>query len=436
MSKDELPGLSARRPVLTGMVTIGVLLAGLFYWAMSATITGAVIARGTIEVERHRQIVQHPSGGVAAAVHVQDGQLVTQGDIMVVLDTRRQQRELAFAQAQLFEHVARQNRLRSEQAGHQTIVFDPWLLAQGLDDPALMALLEGQRALFQASLRTIAIERTKLENRKQQIAAQLTGIAAQKQAVLRQLDLIAQELTTQRALRTRKLTSAGSVIALERQEANLNGTLGEVTANQAAARQRLVETDLELGRLVLRHLEKGAATARDLDAPVRQYRRDIRALADEIAQARIRAPVSGVVYGLTLHSAQAVLRPAEPLLYLIPQDRPLIVAMQVAPQQIDQVRLGQHVKLRLSALDQRLTPEVQGRISRLSADAIIDEGGGPTFYRAEVVLPAAALEQLPKGVRLLPGMPVEAFIRTGERSPMAYMIKPVADYFARALRES
>jgi HlyD family secretion protein len=436
MSTDHTLTLSAKPQILIGLVTIVALVAGLFYWAATATITGAVIAFGTIEVERNRQIVQHPNGGVATAVHVRNGQYVTQDDVLVELDTSRQQGELAFAQAQLFELQARQSRLRAEQAELQTVSFDPTLIAQSRGNPSLEILLDGQRQLFQATRRTIAIESTKLENQKQQIKAQIKGIDAQEIALIRQLELIEQELVTQKSLWARKLTSASAVIDLERQQASMSGSLGEVMANRAAAAQRLIETDLELGRLMSRHLEKGVATARDLDAPIRQYQRDVHALHAEIAQAQVRAPVSGIVYGMTLRTARAVLRPAEPLLYLIPQDRPLIVAMRVSPSHIDQVALGQTVKLRLSALDQRLTPEVWGRITQLSADAIADEAGGEAFYRAEMVLASDELQRIPEGVRLLPGMPVEAFIRTGERSPMAYMIKPVADYFARAFRES
>ncbi|MGC1503337.1 MAG: HlyD family type I secretion periplasmic adaptor subunit [Sulfitobacter sp.] len=436
MRNDHTLMLSAQPQIIIGMVTIGVLVVGLFYWAVTTTITGAIIAPGTVEVESNRQIVQHLTGGVASAVYVRDGQYVEQGDVLVLLDSSRQQRELGFAQAQLFELVARHERLKAEQADLQTVVFDPELIEESKRDPALGAVLEGQLALFHATRRNIAIESTKLENRKQQIAAQISGIDAQERALIRQLDLISQELVPQRSLRERKLTSAGAVIELEREEARLRGSLGEAMANRAAAAQRLIETDIELARLSTNHLEKSVATARDLDAPIRQYRRDLRALHAEIERAQIRAPVSGIVYGMTLRTARAVLRPAEPLLFLIPQDRPLIVAMRVPPKHIDQVALGQRVKLRLSSLDQRLTPEVWGRITRLSADAIADDASGQTFYRAEMVLTAEELERLPDDVRLLPGMPVEAFIRTGQRSPMTYMLKPVTDYFARAFRES
>ncbi|MBM1690561.1 HlyD family type I secretion periplasmic adaptor subunit [Sulfitobacter geojensis] len=436
MSKDQAQSLSAKSQIVIGLLTIVTLVAGLFYWAATATIIGAVITTGTIEVERNRQIVQHPGGGVARAIYVRNGQYVAQGEVLIELDTRRQQGELDFTQAQLFELQARQSRLKAEQSDLQAVRFDPALVKQSRGNASFASLLDGQRQLFQATRRTIAIETTKLENQKQQIAAQISGIDAQEMALIRQLELIAQELATQQSLRARKLTSASAVTALERQQASLRGSLGEVTANRAAARQRLIETGLELRRLVSRHLEKGVATARDLDAPIRQYQRDLRALRAEIAQAQVRAPVSGIVYGMTLRTTRSVLRPAEPLLYLIPQDRPLIVAMRVSPKHIDQVALGQKTKLRLSALDQRLTPEVWGRITQLSADAIADEAGGEAYFRAEMVLPAEELGRLPPGVRLLPGMPVEAFIRTGERSPMAYMVKPVADYFARAFRES
>ncbi len=428
--------ISARPQVITGCLMLVVLIAGLGLWAVKARITGAVISSGTVEVESDRQIVQHPSGGVVAEIHARDGQYVAAGEILVRLEAARQRAELAFAEAQLFEIIARQNRLHAEQVQREEVIFDPALIRQSADDLALQALLVGQRQLFHATRLGIQNETSKLESRKDQIAAQISGIESQQSALLRQLEITGIELANQRALYERRLTPATAVMELEREEARLGGNLGELAASQAASRERLVETDLEIVRLVTQHIEQGIAKSRDLDGPRRQYARDARALRDEIALAEIRAPVSGIVYGMRVRTTRAVLRPAEPVLYLIPQDRPLIVAMRVPLGDIDQVAVGQAVKLRLSALDQDFTPEIWGRITQLSADAIEDEASGQSFYRVEMELPADELAKLPEGTDLLPGMPVEAFIRTGEHSPWVYLLKPVTDYFARALRES
>ena len=150
----------------------------------------------------------------------------------------------------------------------------------------------------------------------------------------------------------------------------------------------------------------------------------------------IRAPVSGIVYSKQVFALRSVIRPADPLLYLIPQDRPLVIAAQVAPIHIDQVFVSQEVIVRFSAFDSRTTPELMGMVVQVSADAFIDERTQGAFYRAEIHLPESEMSKLPQGVSLIPGMPVEAFIRTEDRSPMAYLVKPLADYFAKAFRES
>ena len=436
MRNDETLTLSARPQILVGFVTIAVLMAVLLFWAVTTTITGAVVASGTVEVESDRQVVQHPQGGVVSVINARNEQFVAAGDILIVLDTNSQKGELELSVAQLFELRARQDRFHSEQAQQETIKFNATLINTSKGMPSFKAILDGQRQLFQAARRKFENETTKQQSRKQQLARQIEGLNAQELALILQLELLEQELVTQRTLRENNLTHAGVLIKLQRQEAQLRGKLGELVANRAAAAERMIEMDLELERLISQRIETNITAARDLDAPIRQHRREIRALRDEIAQAEVRAPVSGIVYGMSLRTTRAVLRPAEPLLYIIPQDRPLIVAMQLSPRHIDQIGLGQRVNLRLTALDQSTTPEVWGRITQVSADAIADKAGGPSYYRAEMILTAEELKRLPLGVRLLPGMPVEAFIRTGEHSPMAYLIKPVTDYFARAFRES
>ncbi|MEM9438533.1 MAG: HlyD family efflux transporter periplasmic adaptor subunit, partial [Pseudomonadota bacterium] len=161
-----------------------------------------------------------------------------------------------------------------------------------------------------------------------------------------------------------------------------------------------------------------------------------RAVSERLERLEITAPVGGIVYGLSVFAERSVIRAADPLLFIVPQDRPLVIAARVEPIHIDQVYVGQDVTLRLSALDQRTTPELEGRVIQLSADAFEDEATQLRFYRAEIILEEGQQDRLPEGTALIPGMPVESFIRTEDRTPLAYLIKPLADYFNRALRES
>ena len=156
----------------------------------------------------------------------------------------------------------------------------------------------------------------------------------------------------------------------------------------------------------------------------------------QIDRLDIRAPVSGIVYALRVTTPRSVVRAAEALMYLVPQDRPLVIAARVMPTNIDEISVGQQVNLRFSSLDQRTTPELTGEVVQISADALDDETTGASYFRAEIILRPGQIERLPEGTQLVPGMPVEAFIRTGDRSPLAYLIKPVADYFVRSWREN
>jgi len=267
------------------------------------------------------------------------------------------------------------------------------------------------------------------------VRSQVDGIAAQQAALARQLDLIEEELESQRALLDRGLAQAGTVLALEREKARMSGQAGDLTARRAEAEEKITELDLEIIRLRTARREEAITRLRDLqfnELELREQRADLQRRLDRL---EIRAPVSGVVHGLQVFGAGAVIRPAEPVLYLVPQDRPLVIAARVAPTDIDSVRRGQSVTLRFSSLDTRRTPEISGTVRQVSADAFTDEATGRSYYEARVVLNAGAAARLPEDTTLIPGMPVETFIRTADRTPMAYLTQPLMDYLARTFRE-
>ena len=436
MTDDRANPPGAGHYVLLGIVALMVLILGFVMWATTARITGAIIAPGTLQADRVRQSVQHPKGGVIAELLVTDGSPVGAGDLLMRLDTASQQAELAYAREQLFDLTARQDRLRAEYSGQQAVTFSPILLAQSRANPKLLPVLEGQRSLFAASQARLGAEKRQLLQRKVQTTAQITGLEAQIVSVAQQITLTAAAMKNQKSLLARKLVPAATVLEFEREMSRLQGSLGELRGQQAQAREQIAGIELEILQRGSLAREKAMAEARDLEQAIRRLRKDAQQLQAEIAQARIYAPIAGIVHGMTVQTPRAVLRPADPVLYLIGQGRAPVVISQVVPNHIDQIAVGQQVKIRLSALDQRLTPEVFGRVTRISADVITDQRTGAGFFQVEVMLMAGALDRLPEGAVLLPGMPVETFIHTGLRSPMAYFLKPMADYFARAFCES
>jgi len=415
-----------------GLLALVLLVGGFGTWAVMAQITGAVITSGQIEVDRNRQVIQHPDGGVVAEILVDEGDTVAAGDLLIKLDATTLQSELAIVEGQLFELMARRGRLEAERDGIETLTFDPILMAA----PTGSELMEGQRRLFDARLESTKRATEQLDQQRAQIASQLDGISAQQTALDTQKTLISQELGDQQKLLDQKLVQASRVMGLQREEANLLGRVGELTASAAQAAERMTEIDIQVLTLTTTRREESITRLRDLQYNELELSERRRTLVRQLDRLDIRAPVSGVVYGLQVFAEQSVIRPADPVMFLVPQDRPLVIATKVRPVDIDQIHLGQDVILRFSAFDQRRTPELHGKVTLVSADIFQDEATGMAFYQAEIQLNEGEATRLPEDMVLIPGMPVEAFVRTADRSPMDYLLKPLADYFTKAFRES
>jgi HlyD family secretion protein len=427
--------LSARTSVIVGSVTAAILVLGFGVWSVASEIAGAVVASGQIEVSQNRQVVQHPDGGVVAEIAVKEAQPVKAGDLLIRLDGALVKSELAIVEGQLFEVLARSARLEAERNDAPAPEFSGELAELAKTRPEVADLIEGQRSLFTARRESVLKQSEQLQKRAAQIGSQIEGVDAQVAALSQQLDLIEQELTDQRTLLEKGLAQSSRVLALEREASRLQGSVGELQASRAQAEGRATEVELEVLRLAAVRREEANTQLRDIGARVLELAERRRSLTEQIARLEIRAPVSGTVLGLVVSTPQSVIRPAEPLLYLIPQDRPLIITAQVQTIDVDQVFVGQKVRLMFPAFSARTTPELNGHVVTVSADVLVDERAQMAYYKAEIALDPGEIDRL-EGLTLIPGMPVETFIQTGARSPMAYLLKPFTDYFAAAFRES
>lgn len=436
MSTVDTQQFSALRIAAVGYVGLVVFFGGFITWAISSQIAGAVVVAGKIEVDRDRQIVQHETGGVVTEILIDDGDAVSAGDLLIRLDPGKLKSQLIIVEGQLYELIARRGRLQAERDKSESIIFEEELINAGRESADLQELIDGQQNLFQARRDTIFQRTDQLGKRRKQIASQIAGINAQDRALERQLKLIGEELSKQHSLLERGLAQATTVLRLQREKARLHGQIGQLAASKAEAEERSTEISIEVLRLETTAREEAITDLRDL----RYYELELVekriALKAAISQLNIRAPVSGIVHELMVKTPRSVIRSAEPLMHLVPQDRPLVIAMRIAPTDIDQIFLGQEVKLRLSAVDHRVTPELNGKVLKISADALEDPMTGKTYFRSEISLNPGQMQELPIGTTLLPGMPVEAFIQTGYRTPIEYLLKPMADYFARAFREN
>jgi HlyD family secretion protein len=425
---------AAGRYLLSGFLALLVLVAGLGGWAAQARISGAVIAAGTVEVEGNRQVVQHPTGGVIAAIEARDGDRVEAGAVLLRLEGDALRSDLAVVEGQYFEIVARKNRLAAERDGAETVAFDPELLARAEAQPEAAALVAAQIQQFEAHREALAEETAALGERRAQIGRQIEGLEAQRAAAAKAAALLAREIESQEALFAQGLTRQTQLLTPQRELARLEGEEGQIAASVAENAARIAEIDIEIVRLGAERRSAAIAELRELEYREIELRERRASLHEEVGRLELRAPVAGVVYASTADTLRAVVRPAEPVMFIVPEATPLVVRARIDPVHIDQVAPGQAATLRFPAFNARLTPEAEGTVARISADALRDERTGASHYVAEIRLGEEAEAAL--GGALLPGMPVDAFVRTEERSPLSYLVRPFADYFAKAFRES
>ena len=425
---------SAKRFLWSGLLTLAVLVFGLGAWSVFTSIAGAVVASGVVEVASTRQIVQHGEGGVVAEILINDGDHVEAGAVLIRLDGTLLRSELAIVEGQLFELLARLDRLRAERGEADSITFSDELQSLALTTPSVRKVMNGQADLFSARLTSTQEETARLRERKAQQIEQISGIEAQMVATSRQHSIVASELTGQESLLGNGLTQLSQVSALQREEASLSGRLGELTATLAQVRGQIAEVEIEILRLTSNRREEAITTLLELQYNAVELRERRLSLSERIHRLDIKAPRSGVIYGLQIKTLRAVITAAEPILYVVPADSYLVIRTRINAIDIDQLALNQPATLRFSAFDTRTTPELDGYVTNISADIFTDQNTGATFYTAELLPMDGEIEKL-KDNQILPGMPVEVLIRTGDRSPMDYLLKPLAGYFYRAFRE-
>ena len=426
---------SARPSIWMGGITIALLIAFLGGWGMLTTISGAVVAPGVVQVDQNRQVVQHPDGGVVAEIAVQEAQTVQAGDLLIRLDGTQIKASLAIVEGQLFEAMASKARLEAERDDLTRLVFPAELTDLAPTRPDVAEQIEGQKRLFVARLETQTAQIDQLAQRLEQISSQTQGIAAQMAAINDQIALLSPEIADQQTLLDKGLAQSARIMDLKREVARLNGNRGELQSNLAQAEGKATETKLQILQIKSARREEANSQLRDMGDKTLELAERRRALSEQVNRLDIRAPVSGIVLGLAVTTPHSVIRPADPILYIIPQDRPLIIIAQIPPIHVDEVHLGQEVRVSFAAFSARTTPQLVGKLTTISADAMTDQASHQSFYRAEITLEPGEMAKL-KDNKLVPGMPVQAYIGTGDRTPMAYLLKPFTDYFHMAMREN
>jgi HlyD family secretion protein len=295
-------------------------------------------------------------------------------------------------------------------------------------------VLGGERSLFEARRTAIEGQRAQLSERVTQLREEIRGLEAQAAAKRKQTALINQELEGVDRLYKQNLVPITRLTSLQREASRLDGEEGQLVASIAASRGKIAETELQIIQLVQDLKREVAAELRDSQAKIGELVERKVAAEDQLRRVDIRAPQNGFVHQLAAHTIGGVINAGEPIMLIVPQADSLVVETRIAPQDIDQVHPGQRVNLRFSAFSQRTTPEIFGTVSRVSADLTREQQTNTSYYTVRVSIPEDELKKL-EGKALIPGMPVEAFIQTGSRTALSYLVKPFEDQVARAFRE-
>jgi HlyD family secretion protein len=422
-----------RRTLLMGSVAMVVLIGGIGGWAMGTNLSGAVIAPGALVVESNVKKVQHLSGGVVGELLVRDGDRVREGQVVLRLDDTITRSNLTVVTKALDELAARKARLVAERDGAVAIRF-PAELTRRADNAEIAHIIVGEQRLFESRREARAGQQAQLRQRIAQLGEEINGLNAQLKAKGEEIVLIARELVGVRDLWKKNLVQLPRLTGLERDSARVNGEQAQLTAAIAQARGKIAEINLQIIQIEQDLISEVAKDMREIDAKQGELIERKVTAEDNLKRIDLRAPQDGVVHQMSVHTVGGVIAPGDVVMLVVPGDETLAVEARAAPQDIDQLRLGQGAVMRFSAFNQRTTPEINGTVSRISADVSTDTRTGQPFYTLRVNLPAAEVARL-GGARLVPGMPVETFLSTEDRSVLSYLIKPLRDQVARAFRE-
>lgn len=424
---------SIHRHLLAGGMIVLLLAGGVGGWAATTQIAGALIAQGSVVVDSNVKKVQHPTGGVVGKLNVQDGDRVKAGDILVQLDDTITRANLAIVTKGLDELAARKARLEAERDGADTITFPRMLLAHA-DDASVSIALANERKLFELRRTARLGQKAQLRQRITQLQDEISGLNAQQAAKAREISLIGKELDGVRELWKNNLVQITRLTALERDAARLEGERAQLTAAVAQTKGKISETELQIIQIDQDLSSEVAKDMREVDAKYGEFVERKVAAEDQLKRIDIRAPQDGVVLESKVHTVGGVIPAGDTIMLIVPESDNLQVEAKVNPRDIDQIQVGQAAMLRFSAFNLRTTPEINGTITRIAADTTTDQRTGQTYYNTRIAMTKGEIARLGE-VKLIPGMPVEAFVQTGERSVMSYLIKPLQDQFMRAFRE-
>lgn len=423
---------SLNRHIAIGSLLVVLMAVGVGGWSATASISGAVIASGNVVVSSYSKRVQHKEGGIVGEIRVRDGQMVKAGAVLLKLDDTVTKANLAILNKRINDLQAQLARLIAERDHAAEISFPTTLL----DDQSAetVAAVRGQRSLFDARRETLVSQKAQLQQRIIQLGEEISGMASQSKAKQQEIDLINSELNGLMALESKGLVPVTRVLSLQREKTRLDGEYGQLISGIARTKGRISETELQIGQLNQDLLAEVARDLRDTESKIAELVEQKIGAQDQLKRVELRSPHDGMVHQLAVHTIGGVIAPGDTVLMIVPQEEELLVEARVQPTDIDQLFIGQQAVVRFAAFNQRTTPELNAVIETISADLTQDSATGATYYRIRVRLSEEERERL-GDLALVPGMPTETFISTGNRTALSYFIKPLSDQITKAFRE-
>jgi HlyD family secretion protein len=426
---------SIQRYMIVGMLIVGFVTFGIGGWAATSELTGAVIGQGVLVVDSSVKKVQHLTGGVVGELRVREGDKVKAGDILLRLDETQTLANATIISTNFDQLLARQARLETERDNADEIIF-PKILLERSRDPGSEAAraISAERSLFDLRRQARGGQKAQLKERGAQLQEEIKGYLGQAEAKQKEVDFIHQELEGVRTLWQKNLVPMNRLTALERDTARLEGERSQLSGMTAQARGKIAEIELQIIQVdqdLRTEVGKDLIEARSKISELAERKT---AAVDQLNRIDIRAPQSGRVHQLTVHTVGGVISPGEQIMLIVPDADALAVEVKIAPRDIDHVYVGQAASMRFAAFDQKTTPGVEGEVSMVSADLTQDQRTGTSYYIARVSLKPEELARL-GNAKLVPGMPVDVFIKTPGRTALSYLLKPLRDQAERAFKE-
>lgn len=430
----------ARREIRIGAIAIAVLVAVFVLWASVVRLDAAAYAVGQVAVEGHRQSVQHKDGGIVSRLAVREGELVKAGQVLISLAPVEVEAAERAMTSQVISLQAQRARLEAEQLGAGAVTPPAEFAGlTGEDAARARVALRLQQAELAARRAATGSKKQVLAQRGSQLSEAVRGFRGENDAVATQRAIIEEELRGLRALAAKGFASMNRVRELERAQASLAGQSSGLDADAARSTAQIGETRIQALTIDTDRMETIAKDVRDTNFQLNDLLPKLHAVREQLAQTRIRAPATGRVVGLSVFTVGGVVAPGQKLMDIVPDERPIMVSARMSPNDTDGVHVGQLAELKVTAIHDRSLPILQGRVTRLSADALLDERTGGTYFTIDVAIPPEQVAKIraqrgPEGA-LRTGQPVEVVIPLRRRTALEYLVEPLTSAFWKSFRE-